>query len=840
MSRAARERVNAIFHGALARPDSERSAYLADVCGADADLRREVESLLSSYREAGDTSRVAVAMIGRSISHYVTEKCLGTGGMGEVYLARDLALGRQVALKLLVSSVDPQLKTRLLREAEASARLQHPCIATFYEAGEADGMPFMAMEFVPGSTLRDRLKNGPLPADQALAVGACLLEALAHAHAVGLLHRDIKPANVMVTGERSAKLLDFGIAKDLGVGSEPAASTVTALTGVDKIVGTVGYMAPEQLSGGRVDARADLFAVGAVLYEALSGRPAFPGANATERIAATLSRDPAPVSGPGLAPEIWSVLSRALARDPNRRYPTAKAFLSDLEKLTSGELVAALPSTLAVLDFHNIQQDPSADWIGSAIAESVSADLGAMPGLQVVLRERVLRARASAGAAGGPVDPLEVALQLGSRWVLSGTYHKAGPALRVTARLAEVSTGRLLFSEKVDRSLEGIFEIEDRISAACAEALRLQPADATEEVRSAPNLSAYEAYARGRRLWLRLEKGSLDAARELYERAVSFDPSHALALSGLAAVHCMRFIFTTDPAELEVAGSYGRRAAASDPALGEAHVWLGFVHMRSGRPSQALEEARTVMRLSPDNFQGLYLAACSLLMAGSLGEALPFFQQAIAIEAQAGLSWLGLGWTHMRLDKLVEARSCLEKAVSLEGPQAVFGTAGCAGHLAECLRRAGDLPAARAQCLAGLASAERSDHIYRDTFRATCLCALGRIALQQGDAGAAHAAFGQAAAHLRGRPRALGGGHLVVQALAGLGRAGEGEAGFVEARQLFDARGGFDFSWFYGCSDDVTLLELSRAAGALGRPEEARSLWERARAAGATESFDVA
>src|SRR5437870_593545 len=271
--------------------------------------------------------------------------------MGEVYLARDLALGRAAALKVLPDRLDDALRPRLLREAEASARLQHPGIATFYEAGESDGIAFIAMEYVSGQTLRDRLLDGPLPLREAVAVTAWLLEALGHAHASGILHRDIKPENVMLTPDSSVKLLDFGIAKLLVSDADPEEATATALTAAGEVLGTVGYMSPEQLKGLALDARSDLFSVGAVFYEALSGKRAFPGKTAGERIAAILTRDPPPLEGVGFPSELRAVLSRALAREPSQRYPSAASFLSDLRRASAGEFVAALPDTLAVMDF---------------------------------------------------------------------------------------------------------------------------------------------------------------------------------------------------------------------------------------------------------------------------------------------------------------------------------------------------------------------------------------------------------------------------------------------------------------------------------------------------------
>jgi serine/threonine protein kinase len=313
--------------------------------------------------------------------------------MGEVYLARDLALGRAAALKVMPEDLDAALKPRLLREAEASARLQHPAIATFYEAGESDGVAFIAMEYVPGQTLRDRLIDGPLPFPEALSMTASLLEALGHAHAAGILHRDIKPENVMLTSGSSAKLLDFGIAKLFSSGADPEEATATALTAAGEIIGTVGYMSPEQLKGLPLDARSDLFSLGAVLYEALSGNRAFPGRTAGERIAAILTRDPAPLEAAGLPPELRAVLSRALAREASQRYPSAASFLSDLRRATAGEFVSALPDTLAVMDFENLSRNPDDDWIGSGVAESVGAELARVPGLSVVAREKALKVK---------------------------------------------------------------------------------------------------------------------------------------------------------------------------------------------------------------------------------------------------------------------------------------------------------------------------------------------------------------------------------------------------------------------------------------------------------------
>ena len=243
------------------------------------------------------------------------------------------------------------------------------------------------------------------------------------------------------------------------------------------------------------------------------------------------------------------------------------------------------------------------------------------------------------------------------------------------------------------------------------------------------------------------------------------------------------------------------------------------------------------MELDPSSVYAPYFGGIWLSQAGRPAEALALFQRTVQLDPLHGFGWLALGWTHLELEHAAEARWCLEKAVALEGLVGKGPTSGVACYLGEALRRLGELDSARSRCLEGLAAVERADFMYRDTFRGVGLCALGRTALEQRDGSAADAAFAQAVAHLRGRPRSLGGGHLLVQALAGLSRAGSGDAPFEEARALFGTRSGHDFSFMWACTDGVTLLELARAAAAVGRSSESAGLLERARAAGSAETI---
>jgi TolB-like protein len=758
------------------------------------------------------------------IGHYVLESRLGAGGMGEVYLARDAALGRPAAVKLIPSGGDPQLRDRLLREAHHSARLQHPFIATFFDGGMDDDRAWLAVEYVPGETLRTRLGRGAMPLAEVVPLGIALLEALVHAHASGVLHRDLKPENVMIRPDGHVKLLDFGLAR--AVEARADTETVAQLTGVGVAVGTVGYMPPEQLRGEAVDARADVFALGAVLFECLAGRAAFGGGSAVERISAVLSdqRPPLPARVP---PGLSSLVTRAIARDPESRPPSAAAFLRELRDVSEyGDtaIVGAGAATLAVADFDNLSTDPADNWIGSGMAESLSADLSRVAGLQVVARERWLKARATAGDSG---DALSVAQALGTRWLLAGGFQRLGPRLRLTARVADVASSQVVWADKVDSGIEEIFAVQDRMAASVASALHLDR-PTPQPVR--PQLSAYECYARGRRLFDRLDKSSIEQADDLYTQAIALDPACAPAYSGLAGMFAMRFTFTTDPAVLHAAIEHATRALAVDRAKGEPHVWRGYAYWRLGRPEDGLEEERRAMHLDATLHMAPYFAGAMELDLGRASAALQLEQRSVEISDTFPYSWLILGITHLRLDHTDEALYCFDRAARLERGGALI--VGAETLAAETIRRQGNVADARQSAMRAIGRIESADHMYRDTHRGAALIVLGRSALDEGDAEAAAAAFGQAEAHLRGRPRALGGGHLLVQALAGLARAIRSRERLGEAIALFETRPTHDFNWAFLASEIESRLQLAIAASLLAYPDAERLV--RAALAGAT------
>lgn len=868
------EREKQIFDATLERSPAERAAFVELACASDPALRTEVESLLAALEDAGvfiDTTispLAAVRLIGnvapspstvstavsglpqastaggrdhgrrfvtrQIIGHYELIEWLGAGGMGEVFRARDLALGRAAALKLLPQRFTPELQLRLRREAEASARLQHPAIATFYESGVDRGETFIAMEYVEGHTLRARLADGALPLEEALAITRCMLEALEHAHAAGILHCDVKPENVMTTGAGSAKLLDFGLARHLRA---PAVLGFTNSAAFDvqssgALAGTIGYMSPEQVRGESLDARTDVFQVGAVLFEMLAGRPAFVGDSPGERLDAVLNKEPdfSVLTYRQLPVNLREVLARSLARDQSRRYGSAAAFIRDLEDLVSGHVVTALPKLIAVMDFENLTTDRELDWIGSDTAARIAAELASVSGVTVVLREKVVRGVQLLKVRDGRNAAADVGLHLGCNWVVSGTVEGSHAAPRLTMRLTDVATERVATTKCVDLIVDQLFATQEKLAAAVAHAMGCRPP--TTATRRAHSIEAHESFARARPLLDQLNKASVEQALALLERAATIDPGYAPALARLAWAYGFRSIATTNRTDVDKALEYADRALLVDPLNAEAHTWRGYALLRASEYDEAARACLRASELAPADAAAPYFAGSALLFGERAAEALPWLQRSLDLERKVGMGWLALGAAHLSLQQLLEARYSFTRAQDMEHSTVRFPTAGAAAYTAEVLRLEGQLDDARRCALEGVESAERSDHAYRDFFRAHALVVLGRTAIDQNDFPAARAAFHQVLAQARGRPRTRSCGHLVVQALTGMARADHCVNFITEAQRVFDARETYNFEPFFGALTEQTLFELAAASFALGNIEEARGFGARARAAG--------
>ena len=410
-------RVTELVQSALERSPACPETFLASVCMseqqvADAQTLTRVAAtagvVLASRCQHAEGTQACRA--GDTLAHYEIVEWLGAGGMGEVFKARDVALGRSAALKRLPARFTPDLRRRLLLEAESSAKLQHPAIATFYETGEWEGEAFIAMEFVAGETLRTRLNAGAVPSDEALRIARCLLEALEHAHAAGIIHCDIKPENIMITGPGTAKLLDFGLARQLfAPGATPTARAAgAALRGFDtRVAGTLGYMAPEQLLGHTLDVRTDVFQVGLVLYEMLTGRRAMVASSPVALLAAVLHEDlnVDALRSCGIPTDLCNVIHRATARDSTRRHPTAAALLRELDEVLQDGVSTALPQTIA-----------TAAAVGSGVS-SDAARSSSLEAQQSYARARHLLNHLSKGSVEQAIELLERAAAIDAEFV---------------------------------------------------------------------------------------------------------------------------------------------------------------------------------------------------------------------------------------------------------------------------------------------------------------------------------------------------------------------------------------------------------------------------------------
>ena len=589
-------------------------------------------------------------------------------------------------------------------------------------------------------------------------------------------------------------------------------------------------MAPEQFLEAALDEPTDVFQVGAVLFEMLSGRPAFGGSTPFDRLAAIMLRGPdfEALQQLGVPTELQAVLRRALARDRSVRQLTAASLLRDIEDVVEGRVITELPKVIAVLDFENLTGEAEAHWIGSAIAAAVRVSLARLEGLTVVSREKRLTIDAA--------DPVVVGLRLACGWVLCGSVQRAGAAITVTAHLIEVSTARAAASEIVTGPIDELFSIHDTLAKSMASSLGYSTS-AIVSPRTTTDVQEY--LTRAQLLLDRLDKGAVEQARELLERALTIDGNFAPVLAALANAYGFRSIAKPDPEDLERALRFANRAIEVDPGSAEAHMWKGYALLRQNRLAEAAAAHGRASELDRANASAPYFAGCSLLFLGRRDEALPLLQRALDLDGRSGMAWLALGVTHLCLERLDEARYAFIRARETEAHPARYPCAGAAAYVGEVMRLEGQVTTARDHALAGIESAERSDHAYRDTFRAYALVVFGRSALDAGDRAAARAAFQQVLSQGHGRPRTRSCGHVVVEALAGLARTDLDPSQFAEACSLFEGRSTFNFEPFFGMLDDLTLFDLAGTAATLGFHDEAQTLLRRAREAGSRRELST-
>jgi tetratricopeptide (TPR) repeat protein/TolB-like protein len=692
-------------------------------------------------------------MVGETLSRYRLVAHLGSGAMGDVYRAEDERLRRTVALKVVRATRDPEeTSRRLLAEARAGSAFTHPNIAVVYEADEVehDGatLSFIAMEYVAGRTLADLAAHGPLILDFILDVGRQVADALAAAHAFGLVHRDIKPSNVMVTENGLVKVLDFGVAR----WSAPLDDTAPTRT-VDPFqgtaAGTLSYMSPEQITGRTVDGRSDMFSLGVVLYELVAGRRLFDAANAAQVIEALLQKEPPPLhvrlDDPRL-PAVERVLRRMLEKDPLNRFDGLNAVGLALGAAQRGETLPGSRAEtgspiLAVIDFRNITANAEDDWLGTGISETLTADLEGFAGVTVVPRGRVselARTLEREGGDHGEAVWIRAGRELGARWVLTGSFQRAADAVRVTAHLLDTATAQTERTIKVDGRMQEIFVLQDRLVHELADLLRavIRPTGATTLETGV--VGAYEAFSKGV-LNLRAESyESLDRAVMLFEHAVDLDPGYARAHLELGVAYATKADYLAMGELRTQAVKSLRRALELQPESVRAWRELGSVLTAMGQDAEGFDALRRALAIDPTDAGALGTMGRALFVGrAQFDEAASWFERALAANPKAG--WYALQLSHCAalLRDFARGEAAANRAIELQhatlsGQEGVLivGASMRLGHLRALQGRTAEAIAAYMQELAYLSEV---DHALRNRVIVELNVRLGAAHLSLGE-----------------------------------------------------------------------------------------------------------
>jgi serine/threonine protein kinase/Tfp pilus assembly protein PilF len=590
-------------------------------------------------------------MIGQTLSHYRVTAKLGSGGMGVVYEAEDTTLGRHVALKFLPAQFaqDASLLERFQREARAASALNHPGICTVYAIDAHDGQHFIAMELLEGETLADRIHRGPFELPQLLDIGIQIADALETAHAKGIVHRDIKPTNIFVNSRGQAKLLDFGLAKiELGrpgarQSDAPTTARADELTKVGTTIGTIYFMSPEQARAQLTDARTDIFSLGAVLYQMATGALPFPGDTSAVIFDAILNRDPVPAQqlNPNLPPELGRIFGKALEKDRNLRYQTATDLKTDLMRLKrdvdsggrrshDGDVrrpSAVTEKTIAVLYFENISGLKEDEYFRDGVTEDIITELSKIKGLKIFSRATVLSYRDK------NATPAAIGQQLNAAYVLTGSLRRAGARLRINAQLVDTHTDFPLWSERYDREMKDVFEVQDEIARKIAEALRITLSPQEQEALAAKPTAdphAYDLYLRGKSYARRLTRQDLEFALQMFESAVAIDPKFALAHAALANASVSIFVnFDRDRRWLERASAAVQRASAISPEAPEVQVAQGWLLYGDGKYDETGRLARAAIERKADCEGAHILLGRALFASGRYQEVVEIADAAI-------------------------------------------------------------------------------------------------------------------------------------------------------------------------------------------------------------------
>jgi len=608
-------------------------------------------------------------MIGKTLSHYKILEQIGEGGMGAVYAAEDLNLGRKVAMKMLREEMasNPDRLERFRREAQAVAALSHPNIVTIYSIEEAPEGHFITMELVDGKGLDEVITGDGMSAERMLRISGPLVRALVAAHERGITHRDLKPANIMVSRDGTVKILDFGLAKlhaapDSDVQEDLPTQT---LTQIGTVVGTIPYMSPEQVQGKPVDHRTDLFSLGVILFEMATGHRPFDGETSVDVASAILRATPESIheTRPDMPDQFGRIISRCLEKEPEMRYQTAGDILTALSKV--GEKVGARgdddQSSVAVLPFVNMSPDKDQEYFCEGLAEDIINALVGIEELKVASRTSAFRFK------GSQSDIREVGRRLGVSTVLEGSVRKAGNQVRIAVQLVNVQDGYHLWSNRYDRELKDVFAIQDEIAQKIVEALQvtLTPRDEKKAEKAAPeDVQAYDYYLKGRKYFYEFRAKGFELARQMFTRAIAIDNNYARAYAGLADCCAALYTYFDSSAEnLLEANSASAKAVELDPDNAEGHSARGLALSLNGQYEESDAEFDKAIELNPKLYEAHYFYARALFSQGRHEEAAERYEEAAKVNPDDYQALQFLSLTYTKLGRRAHAASALRGSV---------------------------------------------------------------------------------------------------------------------------------------------------------------------------------
>ena len=625
-------------------------------------------------------------VIGESLLHYKILRKLGAGGMGVVFEAEDSQLGRHVALKFLPADMarDSQLLERFQREARAASSLNHPNICTIHAFEQVDRRHFLVMELLEGQTLAQKMTSHPMETSQVVQMAIQIADALESAHAKGIVHRDIKPANLFVTDRGQVKILDFGLAKfSFGLNenaNDQRETLVEELTSAGAAVGTVSYMSPEQARGQLVDARTDLFSTGTVLYQMATGTLPFQGDTSAVIFDAILNRDPRPAQelNPSLPGDLVRILDKALEKDRSLRCQTATELKTDLARLkrdlesssrrakektdSDPGVHKPLTKSVAVLYFENQSGAKEDEYLRDGITEDVITELSKIRGLNIFSRPTVLAFRDK------PVTPAQIGQQLGATCVLTGTLRRAGNRLRINAQLIDTRTDFPLWSERFDREMKDVFEVQDEMARKIAEALRvtLTPEELEAmSIKPTENLHAYDLYLRGKRYARRQTRQDLEFALQMFENAVTADPSFALAYAACANACAMFFCnYSRDQIWVDRARDASGKAVALRWDLPEVQVAQAWVLYAAELHDEAVRMVKKAIERKRDCEGAYYLLCRALFAAGRYQEIVDVAEVAIAASGEDYNVYIPIGNAYGAMGKVEAQRNMMQRRIA--------------------------------------------------------------------------------------------------------------------------------------------------------------------------------